>query len=318
MKLLTQHARSALAVGAHGGACTPEIRLRCDCTVQVGAVFGERARIGGRGRGRGWCRWRWVRRGAVPAFDRWHVGLSKLHRRLAISLLHGVAGLTAGVANRPLENDRQTRRSPRPARHEKHKRTKADRRWRDSLSKDAMRVATPGCRWCGSGGIIAMEGTRRILIFVRRALSFGRRAKSPTHRARSSSSRAKSPTRRAPSSDSRAKSLARRAPSSGSRAKSFTRRAPSSGSRAKSLTHRAPSSGSRAKSLTHRAPSSGSRAKSSTRRALSSDRRERLSMCRVVKAASDHSDSSSETAFWHCGAALQRPISRPRALDGTA
>ena len=54
----------------------------------------------------------------------------------AASLLHGVAGLTVGVANRPLENDRQTRRSPRPARHEKHKRTKMDSRWRGSLSKD--------------------------------------------------------------------------------------------------------------------------------------------------------------------------------------
>ena len=166
------------------------------------------------------------------------------------------------------------------------------------------RAATPGCRWCGSGGIIAMGGTHRILIFVRRAASSG--------------SRAKSPTRRAPSSGDRAKSLARRAPSSGGRAKSPTRRAQSSGSRAKSLIRRAPSSGSRAKSLARRAPSSGSRAKSSTRRAPSSDRRERHSMCRVVKAASDHSDSSSETAFWHCGAALQRPISRPRALDGTA
>ena len=47
-----------------------------------------------------------------------------------------VAGLTAGVANRPLENDRQTRRSPCPARHEKHKRTKADSRWRGSMCKD--------------------------------------------------------------------------------------------------------------------------------------------------------------------------------------
>ncbi len=173
-----------------------------------------------------------------------------------------------------------------------------------AASSESYGSLNPCCRWCGSGAIIAMGDTCRILIFVRRPLSFGRRAKSLT--------------RRAPSSDSRAKSLARRAPSSGSRAKSFTRRAPSSGSRAKSFTRRAPSSGSRAKSLTHRAPSSGSRAKSSTRRALSSDRRERLSMCRVVKAASDHSDSSSETAFWHCGAALQRPISRPRALDGTA
>ena len=47
-----------------------------------------------------------------------------------------VAGLTAGVANRPLENDRQTRRSPCPARHEKHKQTKVDFRWRGSLSRD--------------------------------------------------------------------------------------------------------------------------------------------------------------------------------------
>ena len=221
LKLLTQHPRSALAVGAHGGACAPEIRLRCDCAVQVGTVFCKRACVRRRGRQAGWCcGWRWIRRGAVPAFDRWHVGLSKLHRRLAISLLHGVAGLTAGVANRPLENDRQTRRSPRPARHEKHKRTKADRRWRDSLSKDAMRVATPGCRWCGSGGIIATGGTHRILIFVRRVLSSGSR--------------------------------------------------------------------------------------------------ESLSMCRVVNAASDHSDSPHKTAFRHCGSAPQRPISRPRALDGTA
>jgi len=47
-----------------------------------------------------------------------------------------VAGLTAGLANRPLENDRQTRRSPHPARRKKHKRVRADRRLRDSLSKN--------------------------------------------------------------------------------------------------------------------------------------------------------------------------------------
>ena len=152
------------------------------------------------------------------------------------------------------------------------------------------RAATPGCRWCGSGGNYSDGGTRRILIFVRRALSLA----------------------------TRAKSLTRRAPSSGSRAKSPTRRAPSSGSRAKSPTRRAPSSGRRAKSLTRRALSSGSRAKSLTRRAPSSGRRERRSMCRVVKAASDHSDSSPKTPSWHCGSAPQRPISRPRALDGTA
>ena len=109
--------------------------------------------------------WGWVRRGAVPAFDRWHVGLSKLHRRLAISLLHGVAGLTAGVANRPLENDRQTRGSPRPARHEKHKRTKADHRLRDSLSKDC-------CAGCYARLPLVRqrvnyndEGTQQVLIF---------------------------------------------------------------------------------------------------------------------------------------------------------
>ena len=149
-----------------------------------------------------------------------------------------------------------------------------------------------------------MGGTRRILIFVRRALSLATRAKSPTRRAPSSASRAKSPTRRAPSSGSRAKSPTRRAPSSGSRAKNLTRRALSSDGRAKSLTRRAPSSGSRAKNLTRRASSSGTR--------------ETLSMCRVVKAASDHSDSSPKTPSWHCGPAPQRPISRPRALDGTA
>lgn len=145
-----------------------------------------------------------------------------------------------------------------------------------AASSESYGSLNPCCRWCGSGGIIAMGGARRILIFVRRA------------------------------------------PSSGSRAKSLTRRAPSSGRRAKSPTRRAPSSDSRAKSLTRRAQSSGSRAKSPARRAPNSGRRERRSMCRVVKAASDHSDSSPETAFWHCGAAPQRPISRPRALDGTA
>ena len=159
-----------------------------------------------------------------------------------------------------------------------------------AASSESYGSLNPCCRWCGSGGIIAMGGAHRILIFVRRPLSFGRRAKSPTRRAQSSDSRAKSLTRRAPSSDSRAKSLTCRAPSSDGREKSLTRRAPSSDGRAKSLARRAQSSG----------------------------RRERLSMCRVVKAASDHSDSSSKTAFWHCGAALQRPISRPRALDGTA
>ena len=81
----------------------------------------------------GWGR---IGRGAMPAMDRWHVGLSKLQWRHAIRRQTRVAGLTAGLANRPLENDRQTRRSPRPARHEKHKRVRADRRLRDSLSKN--------------------------------------------------------------------------------------------------------------------------------------------------------------------------------------
>ena len=72
----------------------------------------------------------------MPAFDRWHVGLSKLQWRHAIRRQTRVAGLTAGLANRPLENDRQTRRSPRPARHKKRMRAGADHRLRDSLSKN--------------------------------------------------------------------------------------------------------------------------------------------------------------------------------------
>jgi hypothetical protein len=46
LKLLTQHARAALTMSAHGGARALEIRLCCDGAVQVGAVFGEPACVG--------------------------------------------------------------------------------------------------------------------------------------------------------------------------------------------------------------------------------------------------------------------------------
>jgi hypothetical protein len=79
-------------------------------------------------------------------------------------LLHGVAGLTAGVANRPLENDRQTRRSPRPARHEKHKRTKADHRLRDSLSKECYAGCYARLPLVRQRGNYIDEGTQQVLI----------------------------------------------------------------------------------------------------------------------------------------------------------
>jgi len=84
-----------------------------------------------------------------------------------------VAGLTAGLANRPLENDRQTRRSPRPARH-RHKRAEADHRLRDSLSKNFMQVAKPGCRWCGSGMDYSEGGSGESWILDSRAATVSR------------------------------------------------------------------------------------------------------------------------------------------------
>lgn len=72
-----------------------------------------------------------------------------------------VAGLTAGLANRP-QRSRQTRGSPHPARHKACTSASGRDRCRGCPSSLVLprRIARSGCRWCGSERIIAGAGRR--------------------------------------------------------------------------------------------------------------------------------------------------------------
>ncbi len=72
-----------------------------------------------------------------------------------------VAGLTAGLANRP-QRSRQTRGSPHPARHKACTSASGRDRCRGCPSSLVLprRIARSGCRWCGSERIITGAGSR--------------------------------------------------------------------------------------------------------------------------------------------------------------